>query len=146
MKLLLLLVIYHLSLMTVYFKSGDRIPVGGEIFRTHPDQPCGPYLLYNGYQVSFLGGKSTEVWRWPPTWSSTKVKERVELYIYSPSGPLWPVLGWTLLMYINSTYKNTKARAALGHGPCSKLKETEPHSGLGFKLLRRCIKIKLTLL
>ena len=92
MKLLLLLVIYHLSLMTVYFKSGDRIPVGGEIFRTHPDQPCGPYLLYNGYQVSFLGGKSTEVWRWPPTWSSTKVKERVELYIYSPSGPLWPVL------------------------------------------------------
>jgi len=25
--------------------------------------------------------------------SSAEVKERVELYLYSPSGPLWPVLG-----------------------------------------------------
>jgi hypothetical protein len=32
--------------------------------------------------------------------SSAEVKERVELYLYSPSGPLWPVLGWTLpLLY-----------------------------------------------
>ena len=28
----------------------------------------------------------------PPT-SSTEVKERVELYLYSPSEPSWPVLG-----------------------------------------------------
>jgi len=28
----------------------------------------------------------------PPP-SSTEVKERVELYLYSPSGPSWPVLG-----------------------------------------------------
>jgi len=27
----------------------------------------------------------------PP--SSAEVKERVELYLYSPSGPSWPVLG-----------------------------------------------------
>ena len=26
-----------------------------------------------------------------------EVEERVELYIYSPSGPSWPVLGRTLL-------------------------------------------------
>jgi len=25
--------------------------------------------------------------------SSAEVKERVGLYLYSPSGPLWPVLG-----------------------------------------------------
>jgi hypothetical protein len=31
----------------------------------------------------------------PPS-SSTEVKERVELYLYSPSGPSWPVLGRTL--------------------------------------------------
>ena len=31
---------------------GDRVPVGGEIFRTCPDRPWGPpSLLYNGYQV-----------------------------------------------------------------------------------------------
>jgi hypothetical protein len=28
----------------------------------------------------------------PPA-SSVEVKERVELYLYSPSGPSWPVLG-----------------------------------------------------
>jgi hypothetical protein len=31
----------------------------------------------------------------PPP-SSAKVKERVELYLYSPSRPSWSVLGWTL--------------------------------------------------
>jgi hypothetical protein len=31
----------------------------------------------------------------PPP-SSAEVKERVELYIYSPSGPLWPVIGRAL--------------------------------------------------
>jgi hypothetical protein len=33
-----------------------------------------------------------------PTPSSAEVKERVELYLYSPSGPSWPVLGWTILL------------------------------------------------
>ena len=38
-------------------RSGDRIPVGGEIFRTCPGRPWGPpSLLYNGYRV-FPGGK-----------------------------------------------------------------------------------------
>lgn len=32
-----------------------------------------------------------------PTPSSTKVKEKVELYHYSPSEPLWHFLEWTLL-------------------------------------------------
>jgi hypothetical protein len=31
----------------------------------------------------------------PPS-SSARVKERVELYLYSPSGPSWPVIGRTL--------------------------------------------------
>ena len=31
----------------------------------------------------------------PPPFSA-KVKERVEIHLYSPSGPSWPVLGWTL--------------------------------------------------
>ena len=33
----------------------------------------------------------------PP--SSADVKERVELYLYSPSGPSWPVLGLALLYF-----------------------------------------------
>ena len=72
---------------------------GGEIFRTRPDRPWDPpSLLYNGYRV-FPGGKAAGAWRWPPTQSSAEAKERVELYLYSPSGPSWPVLGWTLLYF-----------------------------------------------
>ena len=41
-------------------------------------------------------GKQAEPWRWPPTTSSAEVKERVELHLYSTSGPSWPVIGWTL--------------------------------------------------
>jgi hypothetical protein len=33
-----------------------------------------------------------------PPQSRTEVKERVELYLYSLSGPSWPVLGRTLLL------------------------------------------------
>jgi hypothetical protein len=45
---------------------------------------------------SFSGVKrpGTGVDRPPP--SSAEVKERVELYLYFPSGPSWPVLGGTL--------------------------------------------------
>jgi len=28
--------------------------------------------------------------------SSTEIKESVEPYLYSPSGPSWPVIGWPL--------------------------------------------------
>ena len=78
-------------------RSGDRIPVGGEIFRTRPDQPWGPpSLLYNRYRVS-PRGKADGAWRWP-TPSSAEVKERVELHLYSPYGPSWFVVGWTLLL------------------------------------------------
>ena len=35
-------------------------------------------------------------WRWPSTPSSAEVEGRVELYICSPSGISWPVIGWTL--------------------------------------------------
>jgi len=38
-------------------RSGERIPVGGEIFLTSLDQSWGPpSLLYNGHRV-FPGGK-----------------------------------------------------------------------------------------
>jgi hypothetical protein len=68
--------------------SGDRIPVGGEIFRTCLYRPWGPpSLLYNGYRV-FPGGKERpERDADPLPFSSALVKERVELCFYSPCGP-----------------------------------------------------------
>jgi hypothetical protein len=52
-------------------------------------------------------GKSTGEWRRPPSPSRAEVKERVQLYFYSPSGPSWPVLGWTLFYLYWSMYPGT---------------------------------------
>jgi len=62
--------------------SGDRNPVGREIFRTRPDRPWGPpSLLYNG---SLLGIKQPRRDVDHPPKSSVDVEERVELQLYSP--------------------------------------------------------------
>ena len=58
----------------------------------------------------------------PPT-SSAEVKERIELYLYSPSGPSWLVLGRTLpLPIILSTnyvfFKFWFGETAARHPPC----------------------------
>ena len=57
----------------------------GEIFRTCPDIPWGlPSFLYNGYRV-FPGGKVQLGRNADPSLpSSAEVKNRVELYLYSP--------------------------------------------------------------
>jgi hypothetical protein len=55
-----------------------------------------PSLLYNGYRVSFTGVKRPGRGVGHPPLSSAEVKERVELYLYSPSGPSWSVMGRTL--------------------------------------------------
>jgi len=44
--------------------------------------------------------------RWPLTPSNAEVEERVKLYICSPSGSSWPVLGWTLLRLSSKTCNN----------------------------------------
>jgi len=38
------------------------------------------------------GGTVAGKWHYPPTSFSTKVKERVELYLCSPGGLSWPVV------------------------------------------------------
>ena len=74
---------------------------GGEIFRTRPDWPRGPpSLLYNGYRVPSPGVKRPGRGVNHLHTSSAEVKERVELYLYSPSGPSWPVLGWALPLHL----------------------------------------------
>ena len=70
-------------------------PCGGKIFRTRPDWPWDPpSLQYSGYWVVPGGKMAGDGIDHPPS-SSAEVNEIVELYHYSPSGPSWPVLGWT---------------------------------------------------
>ena len=51
-----------------------------------PSRPALRSSQYNVYRV-FHVGKAAGVWRWPDIPSSADVKERVELYLYSYSGP-----------------------------------------------------------
>ena len=65
-----------------------------EFFLTRPDRPrVPPSLLYNDYHISFLDvkrpGRSVDYQ--PP--SRAEVREKVQLYIYSPSATSRPVLG-----------------------------------------------------
>jgi hypothetical protein len=72
-------------------------PSWGEIFCTLLDTPWGtPSLLQNKYQVPFWGVRQPGCDVDHPPLSSAEVKERVELYLYSASGPSWSVLEWTL--------------------------------------------------
>ena len=54
---------------------------------------------------SFQGVKAAGAWRWPPTPILCRGHERVELYLYSPSGPVWPATEWNLnLPYLTLPY------------------------------------------
>jgi hypothetical protein len=71
----------------------------GEIFYTHLDWPWGsPSLLYNRYHSSLPGLKQLGCGIDHPPPSSAKVKERLELYVFYPSGSSWTILGRTLLI------------------------------------------------
>ena len=77
-------------------RSRDRIPVGAR-FSSPVQTGCEAHpASYTLCTVSFLGVKRPGCSVEHPTSSNAEVNGRVELYFYSPSGPSWPVLGWTL--------------------------------------------------
>jgi 8-oxo-dGTP pyrophosphatase MutT (NUDIX family) len=74
------------GIATAYGLDGSGIESGdSEIFRICPDRPWGsPSLLYNGYWI-FPGGKLQQGGDADPSPpSNAEVKNRVELYLYSP--------------------------------------------------------------
>jgi len=59
-------------------RSGDSIPVGGDIFRIRPGRHWGPLsLLYNGYRASLTRIRRPRLGVDHPAPSSAEVKERV---------------------------------------------------------------------
>jgi len=84
-------------------RTADIIPTKetenfrGGVSRICPDRSWGPpSLLHNGYRLAF------PAIRWPgrgvdsPPPTSAEVKEKLELYVHSPSGPSRRVLGRAL--------------------------------------------------
>ena len=71
-------------------------------FSTHFQAGCGAhpayYIMGTG---SLCANRAAGAWRRLRTPSSPEVKERVELYLYSPSGPSWPVVGRTLSLPVS---------------------------------------------
>jgi hypothetical protein len=80
----------------------------GKIFHTIQTSPGANPASYTvrTNQLSILGVK------WPgcgidhPPPSSAKIKERIDLYLYSPSGPSWPVIRLLLAFVIVHTPVN----------------------------------------
>jgi hypothetical protein len=74
-------------------RSGDQIPVRARYSTPVQTSPGAHPAYYTKGTGSFLAVKwPVQGVEHPPT-SSTDVKESIELYLYFPSGPLWPVLG-----------------------------------------------------
>jgi hypothetical protein len=68
------------------------MPVEWEIFHTRLEQRWGTESAVQWVSGLFPGCKAVWAWHWHPSLSSTEVKERVKLYLYSPSGLLWPLI------------------------------------------------------
>jgi len=71
--------------------------VGGESFRTCPDLSPGPNQPTTWWVLGLSRRQRRPGCDDHPPPSSAEVEGRVKLYIYSPSGPLWPVLRWTFM-------------------------------------------------
>ena len=94
-------------------RSADRIPVGARF--SAPVQTCPgahPASCTMGTESLFGEVKRPRRGVNHPPPSSAEIKERVELYIYSPSEPSWPVLGRTL-SYLYLTHCNYRTDATL---------------------------------
>ena len=77
---------------------GDQILVGARFFANVQTGPGAHPVLYTMGTGSFPGVKRLGCGIDHPPPYSAEVKERVELYLLPPSEPLWPVIGWTLLL------------------------------------------------
>ena len=77
-------------------RSGDRIPVGVKFSAPVQTGPASHPASCTMGTGSFLGVKRPGRGADHPPPSSAEVEGRAELYLYSPSGPSWPVIGWPL--------------------------------------------------
>jgi len=81
-----------MGILQFIHRYGNRIPVRARFsapIQTSPGAYPASYTMDTG---SFLGVKRLGHGIDHPPPSSDEVKERVEIYLYSPYGPSWPLL------------------------------------------------------
>jgi hypothetical protein len=87
-----------------------------KILRSHPDRPWGPPIsLHNKYRVSLFVVKQPGVALNTNPKSSSETEERIDLYLYFPSGPSWLVLGLNFACTALSLVVSYTAIPAAGH-------------------------------
>jgi hypothetical protein len=84
-------------------RSGNRIPVGAKFFAQVQTGPGAQPVSCTMGTGSFPGRKAARAWCWPPTPFWGRGHEWVEIYLCSPSGPLEPVIGRTLLYFYSTS-------------------------------------------
>jgi len=91
------------------------MPVGARSFALVQNLPGAHPASYSVGTESFPGIKRSGRGVDHSLPSSAEVKERVELYLYSPSGPSWPVLGYSLPLHILYIYVRFLKVIRYGH-------------------------------
>jgi len=130
-----------LRIATGWMMPGSN-PCGDTIFCTcfraalRPTQP--PTKWIPGL---FPRAKAAGAWRWIATQYSPEVKERVELYLWFPSGTSWRAGGWTLSYKLTAFGKNEEIeceiRVKVAFNP---LTPNDPYRGRTAPLTsKRCI-------
>jgi hypothetical protein len=92
---------YFLTVKTRAGRSGNRIPVGTKFCVLVQTGSLSHQASYTqGNRSVFRGVKRSRRGVYYPHPPSADAAERVELYLYSPSGPSWRVLGRSLLLHL----------------------------------------------
>jgi len=98
------------DIATRYGLDGSRIESRWRRDIPHPFRPAlgSTKLLYNGCRVSFQEVKRQGCGVDHPPTSNVEVKETIELYLYSPTGVSWPVIGLNLPLALPTYNITTK--------------------------------------
>ena len=102
---------------TRYGLNGPRIECRWRRDLPHLSRPAlGPTQPSVQWVPGLCGGVKLPGRFWPPTPSRAETKERVKLYLYSPSGLSWPVIGRNLAL----NFKKSKMLSVLSKAVCSR--------------------------